>query len=202
LEFGSAEQVKIAFLYRQSIMRFKRSRVVIIILIVSVIGAAAVIFFPEGSKSSKTKLLNILSDKVDLQVRDVLYTDVGASGVKWEVKADSAKYLKNENLVIFDRIRVKLITSDGRVLVMTGDKGKSNTETKDMEVSGNAEIISEKGDRLTTDILKYSGREQRIYTDSAVKLENPRMQVKGVGMSISLVDKDFALLSKVKADIK
>jgi LPS export ABC transporter protein LptC len=71
-----------------------------------------------------------------------------------------------------------------------------------MEVFGNVEIISEKGDRLTTDILRYSGREQRIYTDSAVKLENPRMQVKGVGLSISLVDKDVALLSKVKADIK
>jgi LPS export ABC transporter protein LptC len=183
-------------------MRFKKSNVVIIILIVSIIGAAAVMLFVEGRKSSKNQVLNILSDKVDLQVKNVLYTDVGASGMKWEIKADSAKYVKNENLVLFDRIRVKLVMSDGRTLVMTGDKGKSNTETKDIEISGNVEIISEKGDRLTTDMLRYSSSEQRIYTDSAVKLENPRMQVRGVGLSISLVDKDVALLSKVKADIK
>jgi LPS export ABC transporter protein LptC len=183
-------------------MKFKRSNVIIMILVVAIAGAAAVIFFVESSRSSKNQLLNILSDKVDLQVKNVLYTDVGASGVKWEIKADSAKYVKNENLVLFDRIRVKLVMADGRTLVMTGDKGKSNTETKDMEVSGNVEIISDKGDRLTTDILKYSGAEQRIYTDSAVKMENSRMQVKGVGMSLSLDDKDVALLSRVKADIK
>jgi len=183
-------------------MKFKKSNVIIIILIIAIIGAAAVILFVESSKSSKDQLLNILTDKVDLQVKNILYTDVGASGMKWEIKADSAKYVKNENLIFFDQIRVKLVMPDGRTLIMTGDKGKSNTETKDMEVSGNVEIISDKGDRLTTDILRYSGSEQRIYTDSAVKLENPRMQVKGVGLSFSLEDKDVALLSKVKANIK
>ena len=183
-------------------MQFRKSKVVVIIIILVIIGAAAVIFFVEKSRSSKNQFLNILADKVDLQVKNVLYTDVGASGMKWEIKADSAKYVKNENLVLFDRIRVKLVMSDGRTLVMTGNKGKSNTETKDMEVSGNVEIITEKGDRLTTNILKYSGSEQRIYTDSAVKLENSRMQVKGVGLSFSLEDKDVALLSKVKANIK
>jgi LPS export ABC transporter protein LptC len=183
-------------------VKFKRRNIVIIVLTVGIVTATAVILFFESSKSSKNQLLNIMSDKVDLQVKNVHYTDVGASGMKWEINADNAKYVKNENLVLFDRIRVKLVMSDGRTLVMTGDKGKSNTETKDMEISGNVEITSDKGDRLTTDILRYSGAQQRIYTDSAVKMENSRMQVKGVGMSISLEDKDLALLSKVKANIK
>jgi LPS export ABC transporter protein LptC len=183
-------------------MKFRKSKVVIIILIAVVISAVAVVLFIESRKSSNNPLLKIMSDKVDLQVKNVHYTDVGDSGLKWEIKADSAKYVKSENLVLFDRIRVKLVMTDGRTLVMTGDKGKSNTETKDMEVSGNVEIISDKGDRLTTDILKYSGSEQRIYTDSAVKLENSRMQVNGVGMSFSLDDKEVALLSKVKANVK
>jgi LPS export ABC transporter protein LptC len=194
--------MKIALPKRQSLMKFKKSNVVIIILIATIVTAAAVILFSESRKSSKNQLLNIVSDKVDLQVKNVHYTDVGDSGLKWEIKADSAKYVKSENLVLFDRIIVKLVMTDGRTLVMTGDKGKSNTETKDMEVSGNVEIISDKGDRLTTDILKYSGSEQRIYTDAAVKMENSRMQVQGVGLSFSLEDKDVALLSKVKANIK
>ncbi|MGC9977347.1 MAG: LPS export ABC transporter periplasmic protein LptC [Syntrophales bacterium] len=183
-------------------MKFKRRSIVIIILIIVIVGAGAGIFFVESNKSSKEQLLNILSDRVDLQVKNVIYTDVGASGVKWEIRADSAKYVKNDNLILFDRVRVKLVMSDGRTFIMTGDKGKSNTETKDMEITGNVEVISEKGDRLTTDVLRYSGAEQRIYTDSPVKLENPRMEVNGVGMSFSLADKDVALLSKVKANIK
>jgi LPS export ABC transporter protein LptC len=183
-------------------MKFERRKVVIIILIATFVSAAAVILFLGGSRSSKNQLLNIVSDKVDLQVKNVHYTDVGDSGMKWEINADSAKYVKNENIVLFDRVRVKLVMTDGRTLVMTGDKGRSNTETKDMEVSGNVEIISDKGDHLTTDILRYSGAEQRIYTDSAVKMVNSRMQVTGVGMSFLLDDKDVALLSRVKANIK
>lgn len=183
-------------------MKLKKSNIVIIVLIVAIVTGAAVILLFESSRSAKNKLLDIVSDKVDLQVKNVHYTDVGASGMKWEINADTAKYVKNENLVLFDKIKVKLVMSDGRTLVMTGDKGTSNTETKDMEVSGNVEIISDKGDRLTTDILRYSGAEQRIYTNSAVKMENSRMQVKGVGMSFSLEAKDVALLSKVKANIR
>jgi rhodanese-related sulfurtransferase len=64
------------------------------------------------------------------------------------------------------------------------------------------EIISDKEDRLTTDFLKYSGSEQRIYTEGAVKMENARMQVRGVGMSLSLADKDVTLLSRVRANIR
>ena len=148
-------------------MKFKRRSIVIIILVIVIVGAAAATFFVESNKSSKKQLLNILSDRVDLQVKNVIYTDVGASGVKWEITADNAKYVKNDNLIFFDRVRVKLVMSDGRAFIMTGDKGKSNTETKDMEIAGNVEVISEKGDRLTTDVLRYSGAEQRIYTDSA-----------------------------------
>jgi LPS export ABC transporter protein LptC len=71
-----------------------------------------------------------------------------------------------------------------------------------MEISGNVKIVSDKGDNLTTDILKYSGSERRLYTEAAVTMENDRMQVRGVGMNISLEDKDVALLSRVKAHVK
>ncbi|HUH66083.1 MAG TPA: LPS export ABC transporter periplasmic protein LptC [Syntrophales bacterium] len=183
-------------------MKLKRSYVVAAIVIAAIVLSGAVVLYVERARSAKNQLLNIVSDKVDLEVRDVNYTDVGASGMKWEIKADSAKYLKNENLIVFDKIKVKLVMPDGRTLFLTGDKGKSNTETRDMEVSGNVEILSDKGDKLTTDVLKYSGAEQRMYTHSAVKLENSRMQVNGVGMSFSLEEKTVALLSKVRAIIK
>jgi len=183
-------------------MKLKRSYVVAAIVIAVIVFAGAVILYVERGRSAKNQLLNIVSDKVDLEVRDVNYTDVGASGMKWEIKADSARYLKNENTILFDRIRVKLVMSDGRILVLTGDKGKANTETKDMEVAGNVEIVSDKGDKLTTDVLRYSGAEQRLHTQSAVKLENSRMQVKGMGMSFSLDEKTVSLLSKVKAIVR
>jgi LPS export ABC transporter protein LptC len=183
-------------------MKFKKRIVVITGVIILVISVAAIVLVMESRKSSPIPLLNIMSDKVDLQVKNINYTDVGDSGLKWEIKADSAKYIKSENLAMFDRVRVKLLMSDGKTIVMTGDKGILNTNTKDMEITGNVEVVSDRGDRLTTDILKYSGSERRIYSEVAVTMENARMQVRGMGMSLSLEDKDLSLLSRVRANIK
>ena len=183
-------------------MKFKKRIVVITGVIILVISVAAILLVMESRKSSPSPLLNIMSDKVDLQVKNINYTDVGDSGLKWEIKADSAKYIKSENLAMFDRVRVKLLMSDGKTIVMTGNKGTLNTNTKDMEITGNVEVVSDRGDRLTTDILKYSGSERRIYSEVAVTMENARMQVRGMGMSLSLEDKDVALLSRVRANIK
>jgi len=183
-------------------MKFNKRAGIITAVIAVIVAAATVILIMESRESSKSPLLRIMSDNVDLQAKNINYTDVGDSGLKWEIKADSAKYVKSENLAMFDKVRVKLVTGDGRAIVMTGDKGKLHTDTKDMEIFGNVEIVSDKGDHLTTDILKYSGSEQRIYTEAAIKMENPRMQVRGVGMSLSLEDKHVALLSSVKANIK
>ncbi len=171
-------------------------------VIAIVVSVAAVIMIMDSRDSSQGPPLMIMSDNVDLQVKNINYTDVGDSGLKWEIKAYSAKYLKSENLAMFDQVRVKLVMEDGRVIIMTGDKAKLRTDTKDMEISGNVKIVSDKGDNLTTDILKYSGSERRLYTEAAVTMENDRMQVRGVGMNISLEDKDVALLSRVKAHVK
>jgi len=183
-------------------MKFKKRFIVIALVIITVISAAVIIMVIEKSNSSQSQNLKIMTDNVDLQVKDVNYTDVGDSGLKWEIKANSAKYMKNENLAIFEHVRIKLVMQDGKSFVMTGDKGILKTDTKDMEISGNVEVVSDRGDHLNTDNLKYSGSEQRIYTEAPVKMENDRMQVKGVGMTLSLNDKDVSLLSKVKANIR
>jgi LPS export ABC transporter protein LptC len=155
----------------------------------------------QGEKTSDNKQIKILSDNTDLQVRDVFYTDVGDSGIKWEIKSDLAKYKRNEKLAVFEKVIMKVIMQDGKTYVMTGNQGRMNTETKDMEISGDVNIVSDKGDRLVTDILKYSDSEKRFYTEAPVKLENSRMQVRGTGMSLSLTDKDVSLLSRVKARV-
>lgn len=183
-------------------MKLKKRTLIITVAIATVVLAFAVLLVMKNNNASQSKLLNIVSDNVDLQVKNLNYTDVGDSGLKWEVKADSANYVKSEEIAILEKVRIKLVMSDGKILIMKGDKGKLHTDTKDMELSGNVEVVSDKGDRLNTDFLKYSGSEQRIYTEGAVKMENTRMQVRGVGMSLSLADKDVALLSRVKANIR
>ena len=123
-------------------------------------------------------LLKIMSDRVDLQVRDVHYTEVGDSGMKWEIRADTARYQKKENLALFEKLAVKLVMKDGKTFVMTGDHGRLNTESKDMEIEGNVGIVSENGDRFKTDRLRYRNADKVIETDgrSRWKIESVRVK--------------------------
>ena len=183
-------------------MKLKKKRVIIAGAVIGVVLLVVAGMVSQWRKIPLTSPLKILPDNVDLQVKNVLYTQVGDSDTKWEIKADTARYFKKENLVLFDKVTVTLETRNGRTFVLTGDKGQLNTNTKDIGIIGNVEIISDNGDHLTTDRLTYSQGDERFHTNSAIVMENPRMRVEGVGMSLSLKNEELTLFSRVSAQTK
>jgi LPS export ABC transporter protein LptC len=178
----------------------RRRTLFIVILLAAAVTAVAVVVV-EMRKEPGKALLKIMSDRVDLQVRDVHYTEVGDSGMKWEIKADVARYQKKENLALFDKLAVRLVMKDGKTFEMTGDHGLLNTESRDMEIEGNVSIVSENGDRFKTDRLRYRNSDKVIETDRPVAMENRSVQVSGVGMVVSLEGKTVAILSQVRAHL-
>jgi LPS export ABC transporter protein LptC len=163
--------------------------------------AAIVLFMGQGRDASKSAL-KVMAENVDLQVKNILLTEVGGAGEKWEIKAETAQYKRKENLALFDKVTVKLVMADGKTFIMTGDKGKFMTETKDMEISGNVVITSEQGDRFTTDQMKYSYKDKKVYSDGNVTMDNARMTVTGVGMNLLMNEKKIKILSNVKVVTK
>ncbi len=160
-----------------------------------------VILLMAGRGDNRSNLLKILPDEADIRISDFIFTEVGKENMRWEVKARSAEYQKKLNLALLDQVRIKLTTPDGRIFILTGDEGKMQTETKDVELNGHVVMISDAGDKFSTDYLRYSDAEKRIYTDAPVRLENENMHIEGVGLSI-LVNKGQVLLaSNVRAKI-
>ena len=135
-------------------MKTKR-RTVLIVAILTVILSVTAILAIGLRRAPEKALLKIMSDRVDLQVKNVHYTEVGNSGMKWEITADTARYQKKENLALFEKVKVRLMMKDGRVFVMNGDRGRLNTQSRDVEIEGNVGIVSENGDRISTDRLLY-----------------------------------------------
>jgi len=153
-------------------------------------------------KTSPKTLLKIMADNVDVQVKDVIYTDVGQSGEKWEIRADTARYHRKENMAFFNMVRVKLVTPEGKTFRMTGDRGKLQTDTKNIEISGNVEILSDRGDRLRTDVLHYTRAKDVVHTDGAVTMWGDKMQISGIGMILNLKQGELSLQSGVKGNIQ
>ena len=179
-------------------MKRGRKKVLIVVVLAVVLSAAAIIMINIPKEPGKA-LVKIMSDQVDLQVRNVRLTEVGDSGMKWEIMADTARYQKKESLVFLEKLNIKLVTKEGRTFLMTGDRGRLNTESRDMEIEGNVNVSSDNGDRFKTDHLRYLNAGKLIETEGSVVMENKRIRVSGVGMTISLEEKKVALLSQVRA---
>ena len=91
----------------------KRGRkAVLIVVVLAVVLSAAAIIMINVPKEPEKALLKIMSDRVDLQVRNIRLTEVGDSGMKWEIMADTARYQKKENLAFLEKLTCLLYTSD------------------------------------------------------------------------------------------
>lgn len=167
----------------------------------ALIGIAVVVLIWLAGKVGETEkaVLTVLSEKSDLQVRDVRFTEVGDSGMKWELTADTARYRKRDQRVIFEKVIVRLVRKDGATFMLTGDRGTLNTDTRDLLIEGHVVIVSEKGDRFTTRSLRYRNAERIIETDDPVQMESGPIRVDGVGMIYNLDDNKVQLLSGVRA---
>lgn len=146
--------------------------------------------------------LKVIDDQVDLYIKDVHYTEVGDSGNRLEINADSAAFLKKENEARFERVRMKLILPDGKTYELSADRGKLRTDRKDVEIEGNVVILSSRGDRFTTNRLFYSDGEKKIHTKDDVTLTNPRFVVQGRGMTLLLKTEHVTLSGPVKARVQ
>jgi len=98
-------------------------------------------------------------------------------------------------------VQIKLTTSAGKVFIMTGDKGQMLTDKKDIQIKGNVVIVSDKGDRFSTDYLNFSDAEKKFYTDVPVTIENKKMKIKGTGLTLYINTGELTLSSMVKAKI-
>jgi LPS export ABC transporter protein LptC len=183
-------------------MKLNKRTIIIssVLVVVAVMVGSAVVIKNIGIKPEN--ILKRLPDNVDLQIKDFVYTEVGAANSKWEVKAKTAQYDKKQKLAVFDRVQIKLTTAENIVYTMTGDKGQMQTEKKDIEIKGNVVIMSDSADRFTTDYLKYSDGEKKFYTDAPVTMENKKMKITGVGLTIFMNTGELNLSSSVKARIK
>lgn len=180
-------------------MKIKRKTLFIVSTLLVILSVAAILAVSLRQTPEKT-MLKVMSDRVDLQVKNVRFTDVGTSDMKWEIMADTARYQKKENLALFDQVKVRLVMKDGRVFTMSGDRGRFNTQSRDMEIEGKVNVVSENGDRITTERLVYVDAGKRVETDRLVVMENGSVRISGVGMILTLNEKKVSLLSQVRAN--
>ena len=182
--------------------RTRREKWLLALLVLVAAGAALYDLDLAGDRGEKETRLKILSEKADLHIRNVHYKEVSDSGTTWEIEADSARFIQSDNAAYFDRLRIKLTLQNGKAYEMTADKGTLRTDTRNAEIEGRVVVTSSGGYRFATDRLKYVDAESKVSTEGSVVLASPKVEIRGVGMTLLMKTEEVKLHSDVNALLK
>ena len=181
-------------------MSKKKKALALAVVLVIVTAVVVVVMTCEGRRGlGRQTALKIIPDNVDLQIKNFHFTEVGDADWKWEINADTAKYLKKQNIAHFDRIRINILRADGEKIVITGKKGLLHTDTKDMTIEGEVRVALGEDGLVETDHLEYLNEEKKIRTNDPVVFTNSRLRIKGMGMTFDIPEKKITLLQNVRA---
>jgi len=149
-----------------------------------------------------TGLQNVHGRRADANLKDVCYTEVRNGFKEWVLNADSASYFEHTGNLLLNRIHMVFYGKNGKRISLTGEKGKLNTTTKDIEVHGNIVVISEDGYQLKTDSLNYFSSKRYMFTKDRVWIEGKDVMTEGKGLEFDVDTKRVIILRDAKTTLR
>jgi LPS export ABC transporter protein LptC len=156
----------------------------------------------DEASSSRIQDLGVTIEKV----RYSGYSGEDPGRLEWELEADSATRLKEEDLTVFSDVKVIFFSKDGTTFTLRGRECTYNERTEIILVSGDVTIVTVglggNDYKLATDSLKYSTRSKELTSTERVELKSQAMSVTGVGLKMDIDGGKLSILKDVRTVIK
>ena len=119
---------------------------------------------------------------------------------EWSLEADSAHYIKNMNQMVLKDLTVTFFLDDASEMTLTADQGNLNTDSNDIEVSGNVVVINRQY-KLRTEGLNYAHDKRVLYSTAPVTISGPETHVAADKISFDLKTKKVTLEGSVETTL-
>ncbi len=134
----------------------------------------------------------------EVEIDEVSYTETKDGNLLWRMEADSAHYLKEEDLVVLKDVTVIYYSGDEVNYTLKGNKGRFWQDSGDIEVTGDVELQSEDGYSLSTELLRYIASKRIITSDSMINATGPKVRLEGTGLVVFIETEKFTVPQRVK----
>jgi LPS export ABC transporter protein LptC len=131
---------------------------------------------------------NVTGEQTPVRSPDEVFTDFvtleSDSGlVQWRLTAPKARRYSQEKIIMLDNPVIDFFDKQGtKRTTLISDAGEYSEETRDMLAYGNVVVESAEGDVLETDSLFWNSEQDKILSNSFVKLTRGRDVLTGYGM--------------------
>jgi len=162
------------------------------------------LFLNRQKEGNKERILNNKIE-ADVVIEQFHLSQTEKGKIKWELKAESAELYRGEKRAVLKKIELRFRETEGNVagdtIILKGEEGILNTETKDITLRGktkNVEVITDKGYTFSVPNLRWEEATRRILSDDEVTLIGPHIEVRGRGILVNPDLQQIQVLSNVR----
>ncbi|MBW2707152.1 MAG: LPS export ABC transporter periplasmic protein LptC, partial [Deltaproteobacteria bacterium] len=182
-------------------MKIKKLSAFLLIVILLSIGTVVAVFIGYRKVlDAPEMLLSSLKDGANLSLGKIRQTATRDGKKEWSLEADSAYYMENENKAVLKDLLITYFLKDNSEVYLNADQGILNTDTNDIEFSGNV-VVRNEDYRLTTEKLSYEHERRFIFTDDPVHISGDTADVTSKSATYDLKTNKIVLTGDVKTAV-
>jgi LPS export ABC transporter protein LptC len=164
----------------------KKLKIFLLVTIFITLGGVIWIYivFQQDSTVSESIPESVEPDAT-LSIGKIHHTATRKGKKEWSLEADSANYLGKTSQMVLKNLMVTFFMEDASEIILTADKGILNTDSNDIEVSGNVVVINREY-KLLTEKLYYANDKRVMYSTTPVTISGPDVQLAADTISFDL----------------
>ena len=186
---------------RAQYLKSKKLKLILLSVILIAVGIVIVVYLGYQRLSDAPELLlSTIQEGADMSIGKIHQTATRDGKREWSLEAASAHYMEDKKQVILNELSVIFYLDDGSEAYLTADQGVLNTESNDIEVSGNV-IIKKDTYRLTTEKLNYKNKKRMVFARVPVLITGEDARVSADSASFDLNTKKIRLKGNVESTV-
>jgi LPS export ABC transporter protein LptC len=176
------------------------------LIVVSLVGVGYLVHSSlEAGKSKqvdRSSLEGMLPDAVQW-IQNFHRIEIREGKKSWELVADEAQYLQDENQVVVRKPRTTLYMKDGEKVTVTGDQGKVEFVGKDLQKATlhDSVEIHVRGFVIRANDAVYDRGTEKIIAMGPVTIVGDQLQVAGNDMTVFVKESRFELEKPVRVTL-
>lgn len=161
---------------------------------------AGCLFTLSGAFCEKGSTLQNANFRPDLKVENFTTSSYHNDGLLWQLTAKESSYYFNEDRSIAENIVLNYYDNDKISAVVKSDRAIIHTDSNDIDLFGNVDMLSTSGNRLLTQKIRWNNRDKLLDTEEPIKILKKNGDIiTGIGLRANYDLEDYEIKRKVIA---
>ena len=179
----------------------KKIKIVLLVILLIALGGVIVIYINSQQESKVAESIpQSVEPDTTLSIGKIQQTATRKGKKEWSLEAVSARYVDKASQMILQDLLVTFYLSDKSEITLTADEGILNTDSNDIEVSGNV-VLENKDYKLLTERLNYVHDKRLLYSKTPATISGTSVRVTADTLSYDLNTRQLTLEGSVETTL-